>query len=176
MTSPSSSRVGSVAAPVPLTCTHESRSRSNRASVKGREAMSTWLNCLTRSALPLAAAALCLFGASAMVRAAETSDEPVSGVKPSPIHFSTRFGSLTFPDGTTLSITQWSHFVPRYDKWFDVYAQQWGTAHNVKVSVQHISYADLNSILAAAIAAKNGPTLMQMNATPAAFVQGLQPL
>jgi multiple sugar transport system substrate-binding protein len=142
--------------------------------------MPTWCNVLTRKALPLAAAALCLLGASAMVRAAETSDEPASGVKPSPIHFSTRYGSLTFPekfpDGTTLSITQWSHFVPRYDKWFDAYAQQWGTAHNVKVSVQHISYADLNSTLAAAIAAKSGPTLMQMNATPAAFVQGLQPL
>jgi hypothetical protein len=60
--------------------------------------MPTWCNVLTRKALPLAAAALCLLGASAMVRAAETSDEPDSGVKPSPIHFSTRYGSLNFPE------------------------------------------------------------------------------
>jgi hypothetical protein len=33
-----------------------------------------------------------------MVRAAETSDEPASGVKPSPIHFSTRYGTLNFPE------------------------------------------------------------------------------
>src|SRR5579884_2870218 len=66
--------------------------------------------------------------------------------------------------------------VSSYDKWFDAYARQWGVENNVKVTVQYISYADLNSTLAAAIAAHNGPTLMQMNATPAAFIQGLQPL
>ena len=142
--------------------------------------MPTSWNILSRKALPFAAAALCLLGASAAVSAAESPSEPNSSVKPAPIQFPAKFGSLAlpekFPDGTTLSITQWSHFVPRYDKWFDAYAQKWGTAHNVKVSVQHISYADLNSTLAAAIAAKSGPTLMQMNATPAAFIQGLQPL
>ena len=140
--------------------------------------MPTGWSRLTHSGMSLAAAAICLFGAAAF--AAETSNEPSSGVKPSPIQFGAKYGSLTFPekfpDGTTLSITQWSHFVPSYDKWFDAYAQQWGKQHNVKVTVQHISYADLNSTLAAAIAAKSGPTLMQMNATPAAFVQGLQPL
>ncbi|MGH6780289.1 MAG: ABC transporter substrate-binding protein, partial [Bradyrhizobium sp.] len=142
--------------------------------------MAGWWNSLTRGALPIATAA-CLLGATAMgARAAGTSNEPSSGMKPSAIQFPAKFGSLTFPkkfpDGTTLSMTQWSHFVPRYDKWFDAYAQKWGAAHNVKVTVQHISYADLNSTLAAAIAAKSGPTLFQMNATPAAFIQGLQPL
>jgi len=138
-----------------------------------------WRN-LTRAAALVAVAALCGVSTSAAVRAAGPSDEPSGDVKPSPIQFLTKFGSLTFPEkfpaGTTLSITQWSHFVPRYDKWFDAYAQQWGAAHNVKVTVQHISYADLNSTLAAAIAANSGPTLVQMNATPAAFIQGLQSL
>jgi multiple sugar transport system substrate-binding protein len=137
-------------------------------------------NSLTRIAVPIAAAALCVLGASAGVLAAGAADEGSTSVKPSPIQFPAKFGSLTFPEkfpaGTTLSITQWSHFVPRYDQWFDAYAQQWGAANNVKVTVQHISYADLNSTLAAAIAAKSGSTLMQMNATPAAFIQGLQPL
>jgi multiple sugar transport system substrate-binding protein len=74
--------------------------------------------------------------------------------KPPEVQFPAKFGSLAFPEkfpkGTTLSITQWSHFIPRYDQWFDAYAQQWGKANNVKVTVQHISYADLNSTLAAA--------------------------
>jgi multiple sugar transport system substrate-binding protein len=133
-----------------------------------------------RVVAPVAIAALCVVTASANVFAAKSSEDPNPAVKPSPIKFQSKFGSMTFPEkfpaGTTLSITQWSHFVPRYDKWFDQYAQQWGKANNVKVTVQHISYADLNSTLAAAIAAKSGPTLMQMNATPAAFIQGLQPL
>lgn len=135
---------------------------------------------LMRVVAPVAVAALCVLTASAGVYAANPSEDPSPAVKPSPIKFQSKFGALAFPEkfpaGTTLSITQWSHFVPRYDKWFDEYAQEWGKANNVKVTVQHISYADLNSTLAAAIAAKNGPTLVQMNATPAAFVQGLQPL
>ncbi|HWW47001.1 MAG TPA: extracellular solute-binding protein [Xanthobacteraceae bacterium] len=128
----------------------------------------------------LALAALCAVATRTNVFAAGPLDEGSSSVKPSPVQFQTKFGSLTFPekfpDGTTLSITQWSHFVPLYDKWFDQYAQDWGKANNVKVTVQHISYADLNSTLAAAIAANSGPTLVQMNATPAAFIQGLQSL
>lgn len=132
----------------------------------------------TRVAAPIALAALALCVAGSSLAAPNPGQS--EGVKPAPIQFPSKFGSLTFPEkfpaGTTLSITQWSHFVPRYDKWFDAYAQQWGKANNVKVTVQHISYADLNSTLAAAIAAKKGPTLMEMLATPAAFVQGLQPL
>ncbi|HEX5509671.1 MAG TPA: ABC transporter substrate-binding protein [Pseudolabrys sp.] len=132
-----------------------------------------------RKLVPVSAAlgALCIVGAAT---AAGTADTSGSGPMPPAVKFPAKFGSLQFPgkfpDGTTLSITQWSHFVPRYDKWFDAYAQQWGKANNVKVTVQHISYADLNSTLAASIAANKGPTLFQMNATPAAFIQGLQPL
>lgn len=132
---------------------------------------------LTVAAAPVAIAAM-WWGAGA--NAAGTSESARTNVKPAPISFQSKFGPMTFPEkfpnGVTLSITQWSHFVPSYDKWFDDYAQKWGKANNVKVTVQHISYADLNSTLAASIAAKNGPTLVQMNATPAAFVQGLQPL
>jgi multiple sugar transport system substrate-binding protein len=139
----------------------------------------TWQS-FARVATPVAIVALCALGASASVFAAGTPGEANTAVKPPSVQFPAKFGSLTFPEkfpaGTTLSITQWSHFVPSYDKWFDAYAQQWGKANNVNVTVQHISYADLNSTLAAAIAANSGPTLMQLNATPAAFIQGLQPL
>lgn len=135
---------------------------------------------IARLAVPVVTAALLSLGLGGAVYAAGTPASQNSGIKPPEVKFPAKFGSLTFPAkfpaGTTLSITQWSHFVPSYDKWFDAYAQQWGEANGVKVTVQHISYADLNSTLAAAIAAKSGPTLMQMNATPAAFIQGLQPL
>src|SRR6185437_9512487 len=124
-----------------------------------------WHNFLHKAAL-VAVAALCALATSASAFAAPMSKESNSGSKPLPVQFPAKFGSLKFPEkfpaGTTLSITQWSHFVPSYDKWFDAYAQQWGEANNVKVTVQHISYADLNSTLAAAIAAKSGPTLLQM--------------
>lgn len=81
-----------------------------------------------------------------------------------------------FPEGTELHIVQWSHFVPRYDQWFDKYAQEWGTENGVKVTVDHISYADLVPTLAAAIDAGKGPTMIQMAAAPSQFVEGLHDL
>jgi multiple sugar transport system substrate-binding protein len=103
-----------------------------------------------------------------------------AGVQPAAIHYPAKFGSMTFPAkfpaGTTLTITQWSHFVPRYDKWFDQYAADWGKANNVKVTVNHINLADLASSLSSAIAARKGSTLYEMIAPPSAFIQGLQPL
>lgn len=101
-------------------------------------------------------------------------------LKPTPPVFPATYGDMTFPEqypeGTAISITQWSHFVPRYDKWFDQYAQKWGKAHNVDVTINHISIGDIPSTLAASIAAGEGPTLMEMNAAPAAFIEGLQAL
>ena len=103
-----------------------------------------------------------------------------AGVEPSATHFPAKFGSMQFPakfpNGTTLTITQWSHFVPMYDKWFDAYAQEWGKANNVKVTVNHINIGDLASSLSSAIAARKGSDLYEMIAPPAAFIQGLQPL
>jgi len=103
-----------------------------------------------------------------------------SNVQPSPVKFRASFGSLSFPakfpDGTTLTITQWSHFVPQYDKWFDQYARQWGKANNVQVTVNHINIASLGSSLSSAMAAKHGSTLYEMIAPPSAFIDGLQPL
>ncbi len=101
-------------------------------------------------------------------------------VQPAPLHFPDKFGSMTFPAtfpaGTSISITQWSHFVPSYDTWFDKYAQTWGKKNNVKVTVQHISLADLVPTMTAAIAAGKGATLYETISTPASFVEGLQNL
>ena len=37
-----------------------------------------------------------------------------------------------------LKILQWSHFVPRHDKWFDPFAADWGRQVGVNVTVDHI--------------------------------------
>ena len=36
------------------------------------------------------------------------------------------FVSRALADTKTLTIVQWSHFVPAYDKWFDQFAKDWG--------------------------------------------------
>lgn len=101
-------------------------------------------------------------------------------LEPTPVEFNSSYGDMTFPekfpDGTEISITQWSHFVPRYDEWFDDYAQQWGKAHNVKVTVDHIALTTVPSTLASAISAGQGPTLMETILVPSAHAEGLQPL
>lgn len=84
--------------------------------------------------------------------------------------------AATYPDGTSLSLLQWSHFVPRYDEWFDDYAVDWGEAHNVDVSVDHINLADLPASLAAAIDAGEGPDIVELLFSPAAFIEGLHDL
>jgi multiple sugar transport system substrate-binding protein len=57
----------------------------------------------------------------------------------------------------TLSVLQWSHFVPAYDTdYFDKWAKDWGTKHKVDVKVDHIALADIPARGAAEIAAKSG--------------------
>ena len=57
----------------------------------------------------------------------------------------------------TLSLIQWSHFVPSYDTdYFDKWAKDWGTKHKVDVKVDHIALADLPARAAAEVAAKSG--------------------
>src|SRR5579884_2890275 len=43
------------------------------------------------------------------------------------------FVSRAMADTKTLSIVQWSHFVPAYDKWFDQFAKDWGKKNNLEV-------------------------------------------
>ena len=81
-----------------------------------------------------------------------------------------------FAPGTKLHIVQWSHFVPNYDKWVDPFAKAWGDANGVDVTVDHISITDLAPTLTAAIAAGDGPTMIEMPVTPSSFVEGLQNL
>jgi hypothetical protein len=56
---------------------------------------------------------------------------------------STPFVSRAMADTKALSIVQWSHFVPAYDRWFDKFAKDWGTQNNVQVTVDHIPVQDV---------------------------------
>ncbi len=69
----------------------------------------------------------------------------------------------------TLRILQWSHFVPRYDKWFDPYAKAWGEKHNVDVTIDHISLSDLRSTFAAEVVAGKGHDLIEFINPPSDF-------
>jgi len=103
-----------------------------------------------------------------------------AGEPPDPVFDKTSYGDMSFPeefpDGTSISITQWSHFVPRYDQWFENYAEAWGEANNVDVTVNFINIAEVPSTLSASIAAGEGATLFEMNAPPTSFIEGLKPL
>lgn len=115
-----------------------------------------------------------------MVSTVALSQEASQQQTPPEPEFRTQYGEMTFPeqfpDGTSISLTQWSHFVPRYDQWFQEYAQRWGEAHNVDVTVNMINLADLTSTLSASIAASEGATIFEMVAPPTSFIEGLQSL
>ena len=86
------------------------------------------------------------------------------------------FAQSGFPDGTAISLLQWSHFVPTYDEWFDGYVREWGAANNVEVTVDHVNFAELPVSLAAEIDAGQGHTIIELPSSPASLVQGLNDL
>ncbi len=81
-----------------------------------------------------------------------------------------------FPDGASISLLQWKHFVPRYDEWFDRYIREWGEANNVEVQVDRVNFSELPSALAAEIDAGQGHTIIELPSSPASFVAGLHDL
>ena len=69
-----------------------------------------------------------------------------------------------------IKILVWSHFVPRFDKeWFDNFAKNWGAAHNVTVTVDHIGLAEIPSRTAAEISAGQGHDLIEWISPPSQF-------
>src|SRR5215211_6437558 len=60
-----------------------------------------------------------------------------------------------------LKILMWSHFVPRHDKWFDKFAQDWGSKVGVDVTVDHIDVTAVPTRIASEIAAKSGHDVIQ---------------
>ena len=66
--------------------------------------------------------------------------------------------------------------MPRYDKWFDAYAEDWGKANGFKVRVDHVNIAELPAALTASIEAGEGRSIIEMAFPPTAFIEGLHPL
>jgi multiple sugar transport system substrate-binding protein len=59
-----------------------------------------------------------------------------------------------------LSILQWVHFVPDYDKWLDnTWATNWGESNDTQVKIDHINNTELPARAAAEVAAQNGHDL-----------------
>lgn len=73
------------------------------------------------------------------------------------------------PARRTLRVLQWSHFVPRHDKWYDGFAKNWGVKNNVDVVIDHIGLADLRSTFAAEVAAGRGHDIVQFIDPPSDF-------
>ena len=65
--------------------------------------------------------------------------------------------------GTKLSLLQWSHFVPRYDQWFDQFLAEWAAENEVEARVDHINPVDVPATIAAEIGAGEGHDLFEFN-------------
>ncbi len=63
--------------------------------------------------------------------------------------------------GTSLSILQWSHFVPSFDEWFPTFLQEWGDANGVTVQVDMINTADVPATFAGEISAGSGHDIVE---------------
>jgi ABC-type glycerol-3-phosphate transport system substrate-binding protein len=70
-------------------------------------------------------------------------------------------GKSSASSSGTIKILLWSHFVPKYDSWFDPWAQKWGQQHGVSVVVNHINQADLPARTAAEFAAGAGHDMIE---------------
>jgi multiple sugar transport system substrate-binding protein len=75
-----------------------------------------------------------------------------------------------------LRILQWSHFVPKYDDWFDGYVKQWGDKNGTTVTVDHIDLADLGARTTAEINAGQGHDLIELLSPPSAYEPSVQDL
>ncbi len=64
-----------------------------------------------------------------------------------------------------LKIVHWKHFVPDYDKYFDVFAKSFGEAHKVKVEVDYVATPDLPTAIAADISRGGGHDIFHLNGT-----------
>jgi multiple sugar transport system substrate-binding protein len=64
-----------------------------------------------------------------------------------------------------LKIVHWKHFVPDYDKYFDVFTKAFGEAHKVKVEVDYVATPDLPTAIAADISRGGGHDIFHLNGT-----------
>jgi multiple sugar transport system substrate-binding protein len=77
--------------------------------------------------------------------------------------FSAPFVSRADAQTKSLTIVQWSHFVPAFDTWFDKFAKDWGAKNGVAVTVDHIPEQNIAARAAAEVAAQSGHDLFMWN-------------
>jgi multiple sugar transport system substrate-binding protein len=80
------------------------------------------------------------------------------------------FVSRALADNKSLSIVQWSHFVPAYDTWFDKFAKDWGEKNNIAVTVDHIPVQNVPARAAAEASAGSGHDLFGFNGSGGAHL------
>jgi multiple sugar transport system substrate-binding protein len=80
------------------------------------------------------------------------------------------FVSRALADNTSLSIVQWSHFVPAYDTWFDNFAKDWGDKNKIAVTVDHIPVQDVPARAAAEASAGSGHDIFGFNGSGGAHL------
>src|SRR5579885_3491818 len=119
---------------------------SNQVSYAGTK----WLHCTIDSDL-LSAKARDTKGAESIGAA---------GLAPM---LSAPFVSRALADNKSLSIVQWSHFVPAYDTWFDKFAKDWGEKNKIAVTVDHIPVQNVPARAAAEASAGSGHDLFGFN-------------
>jgi len=73
------------------------------------------------------------------------------------------FVSRALAADKSLSIVQWSHFVPAYDTWFDKFAKDWGDKNKIEVTVDHVPVQDVPARAAAEASAQSGHDLFGFN-------------
>ena len=80
------------------------------------------------------------------------------------------FVSKALAADKSLSIVQWAHFVPEYDKWFDAFAKDWGAKNNVAVTVDHVPVQNIPARAAAEASAGSGHDLFGFNGSGGAHL------
>src|SRR3954465_11144369 len=73
------------------------------------------------------------------------------------------FVSRAMAQAKSLSIPQWSHFIPEYDKWFDNFAKDCGARDNIAVTVDHIPVGHVAARAAAEVSAQYAHDLSRAN-------------
>ncbi len=92
---------------------------------------------------------------------------------PGPPPPASTFASPTVKLSGDLKIVQWSHFVPRHDRWFDPFAQAWGREVGVNVTVDHINQAEIPAKAASEIQARQGHDLIEFIFPPSSLEPSL---
>jgi multiple sugar transport system substrate-binding protein len=80
------------------------------------------------------------------------------------------FVSRALADNKSLSIVQWSHFVPAYDTWFDKFVKDWGEKNKIAVTVDHIPVQNVPARAAAEASAGSGHDLFGFNGSGGAHL------